>query len=422
MNRETGIDTYRLSNGLRVGVARHPGARMAAVNVYYGAGGHDDPRAHTGLAHLAEHVMFGPTLGVKSFDQALHQAGGRSNAFTSADYTNYYDILPVHNLETALWLESRRMLLPADGLETFSVQRSVVVEEFKQQCLNVPYGDLGQYLLRALYPDPLAGYAVPVIGSCPQDIESITSEDMRQWYDLHYNPANAVLTVCADAGLREVRQMVDKWFGDIPEGKPFNSDYAPDAVRPIEDVTLTVSSPKVPAPRVVLAWRMDGRDSPQYVQADLLTDILSDGRAATLWRMAYGQNPPFVAAEASICGNTGPGYLVMTAMPTGQSQEDVIKTVDALMRIAQGAAQGSLPDLNQHSLQRSINHHEAKLLTEGTTVKAHAQSLAYNIWHCTTAQAQVELRRATSLEDIITAARDIFSGPCVRLVYENAKT
>ncbi len=132
------INKHTLDNGLRVVHTQDSSTQMVAVNVLYDVGSRDEHPDHTGFAHLFEHLMFGGSAHVPDFDACLQRAGGESNAWTSADVTNFYATLPSHHAETAFWLESDRMLSLDLSDRNLEVQRSVVIEEFKQRCLNRP--------------------------------------------------------------------------------------------------------------------------------------------------------------------------------------------------------------------------------------------------------------------------------------------
>lgn len=147
-----------LPNGLRFVHHYMPDTAMVALDVMYNTGARDEHPDMTGIAHLFEHIMFGGSENVDDFDGILTAAGGVSNAWTSNDFTNFYQIAPAHNAETLFYLESDRMLAPALSDDVLNVQRAVVIEEFKQQCLNRPYGDAGHYLRPAVY-----GY-IPIRG------------------------------------------------------------------------------------------------------------------------------------------------------------------------------------------------------------------------------------------------------------------
>ncbi|HMC85607.1 MAG TPA: insulinase family protein, partial [Chitinophagaceae bacterium] len=136
------FDKFTLGNGLRVLVHQDSSTPMAVVNVMYDVGARDEDPSRTGFAHLFEHLMFGGSINIPSYDEPLQVAGGENNAYTTNDLTNYYSQLPSENIETAFWLESDRMLSLAFSKKSLEVQRKVVMEEFKEHYINKPYGDV----------------------------------------------------------------------------------------------------------------------------------------------------------------------------------------------------------------------------------------------------------------------------------------
>ncbi|WP_302196280.1 pitrilysin family protein, partial [uncultured Muribaculum sp.] len=187
------VNRFTLSNGLRV-VHNHDSATaMVALDILYNVGSRDERPERTGMAHLFEHLMFGGSENVAEFDKALENAGGTNNAWTNSDYTNFYDIVPAHNAETAFWLESDRMKGLAFSDKALEVQRQVVCEEFKQVCLNQPYGDLQHYLNGLAYKEH--PYRIPVIGKELSHIENVTQDEVRRFFYDHYAPNNAVISV-----------------------------------------------------------------------------------------------------------------------------------------------------------------------------------------------------------------------------------
>ena len=177
-------DRFKLENGLRVILHEDNSTPMVAVNVLYDVGSKDEHEDKTGFAHLFEHLMFGGSANVPDFDDPIQMAGGENNAFTSNDITNYYDVLPANNLDTALWLESDRMLSLAFTEKSLEVQRSVVIEEFKQRYLNQPYGDVWLELRPLAYKKH--PYKWATIGKEISHIENATMEDVRAFFKKHY--------------------------------------------------------------------------------------------------------------------------------------------------------------------------------------------------------------------------------------------
>jgi Predicted Zn-dependent peptidases len=175
-----------LNNGLRVIVHTDKTTPFVAVNVCYNVGAkHENPN-RTGFAHLFEHLTFGGSLHVPEFDGPTQEAGGNNNAFTSNDITNYYIIVPNKNIETALWLESDRMIGPKFTKKGLDVQRKVVIEEFRQRNLNRPYGDVWHLLRDLSYK--VHPYRWPTIGLTPEHIEKATLEEVKAFFSITMPP------------------------------------------------------------------------------------------------------------------------------------------------------------------------------------------------------------------------------------------
>ena len=145
------INRYTLKNGLQIVHHFDSETKIVAVNILYKVGGKNDEPTKTGYAHLLEHLMFEGSENVPSFDEVLQNVGGENNAYTTLDITNYYDILPYQNAETAFWIESDRMAYLNLTEESLSVQRRVVAEEFKQRVLNRDYGDVSAIYRKLAY-------------------------------------------------------------------------------------------------------------------------------------------------------------------------------------------------------------------------------------------------------------------------------
>ena len=204
------FERFQLSNGLKVIFHKDPTTPIAVVNVLYDIGARDESEEKTGFAHLFEHLMFGGQINIPDFDTELQKAGGENNAFTSNDITNYYDVLPANNLDTALWLESDRMLSLAFTEKSLEVQRSVVIEEFKQRYLNQPYGDVWLELRQLAYKKH--PYKWATIGKEISHIENATMEDVRAFFKKYYCPSNAILCIAGNFELDFIKERVNYWF------------------------------------------------------------------------------------------------------------------------------------------------------------------------------------------------------------------
>src|SRR6188768_2314691 len=208
------FDRFTLDNGLRVIVHRDITTPMAVLDVMYDVGARDEKPDQTGFAHLFEHLMFGGSINIPSYDEPLQMAGGENNAYTTNDLTNYYIQLPAENLETAFWLESDRMLSLAFSNKSLDVQRKVVMEEFKEHYLTKPYGDVWHKLRELAYKKH--PYRWMTIGKELSHIENATLENVQHFFYKHYRPVNAVLVVAGNVTTERVKALAEKWFGDIP--------------------------------------------------------------------------------------------------------------------------------------------------------------------------------------------------------------
>ena len=312
------IETSRLSNGLRVVVSEDHSAPVAAVNLWYDVGSRHEPAGQTGYAHLFEHLMFEGSqhVGKTEHMRLVQGAGGSLNATTNPDRTNYFETLPVEQLELALWLEADRMggLVPALTQETLDNQREVVKNERRQRYDNVPYGDAWLRLLPLLYPSGHP-YHHATIGSM-EDLNAGRLETFQQFHQRYYAPNNAVLTVVGDVTAGEVFALADKYFGlieavaDIPPAPP--GQLSGPATEPVRE---TVTGP-VPAARVYLAHRTHPFGTGGYDATTVLATVLGDGRGSRLYqRLADGAR----IAQPDYIGSYGvdlahaPAPLIVTA-------------------------------------------------------------------------------------------------------------
>ena len=174
---------------------------MIAVNILYNVGARDESPDKTGFAHLFEHLMFGGSANIPNFDEPIQMAGGENNAFTNNDITNFYNVLPAENIETAFWLESDRMFSLNFSKESLETQRKVVLEEFKETCLNQPYGDVWHHISEMAYK--VHPYQWPTIGKVPKHVEDATMEDVKTFFYKYYRPNNAILVVSGNTDRSE---------------------------------------------------------------------------------------------------------------------------------------------------------------------------------------------------------------------------
>lgn len=394
-------NTFTLPNGLRV-IHNYDGATaMVALNVMYDVGARDESPDLTGMAHLFEHLMFGGSINIPDFDSAIENAGGMNNAWTSNDYTNFYDIVPAQNVETAFWVESDRMLALAFSDKALEVQRHVVIEEFKQTCLNRPYGDMSHHLRAMLYK--VHPYRYPVIGKEISHIEKVTQDDVREFFYSHYAPNNAVLSVSGNVSFEETRRLAEKWFGPIECRSIAPRNYLPEP-KQMEPRSIEVSG-NVPQTAVVRAFKMPGYGEPDYIECDIITDLLASGRSSRFYRNLLMKTGAFTEVDASIIGSDEPGFLMLNSKLANNDSQSVDKAIDMMMREVQKLVEG---DVSEYELTRTINRFESNYMFSSMGFMAKAQSLANYEMHHEDINGIVERYRSVKVEDVTRVAQKIF--------------
>ena len=279
------IERHALDNGLRVVLSRDPRAPMVAVNLWYDVGSKHEKPGKTGFAHLFEHMMFQGSANVEKGQHfsLIQAAGGTLNASTWLDRTNYYETLPGHELEMALWLEADRMasLLPAMTQEKLDNQRDVVKNERRWSVDNQPYGDWDERIQALVYPEGHP-YHHSTIGSM-EDLSAASLEDVREFFATWYAPNNAVLTIAGDFETDAALEMVRRHFGPIAANRSLPPP--PDmSVEPImgAEVRDSVAAP-VPLPRIYFAHRVPPFGTDAFDALDVAADVLGSGRASRLY-------------------------------------------------------------------------------------------------------------------------------------------
>lgn len=314
------FERFTLDNGLRVIYHREPATPLAVVNVLYDVGARDENPEQTGFAHLFEHLMFGGSKHIPDFDAPLQAAGGQSNAFTSNDITNYYNVLPAHNLDTALWLESDRMLSLAFTPKSLEVQRQVVIEEFKQRYLNQPYGDAWLHLRPLAYKKH--PYRWATIGKNIKHIADATMDDVRAFFKKYYHPSNAILCIVGNFELEFIKQKVQYYFGNIPAQVKHTRTLAQE---PLQKAFRSKKiQRKVPAASFYYAFAMGGRMSDTYYLSDLLSDHIGNEKTGLLYTELKRKKRLVSEVTAYITGSIDNGLFVITGkVNPGKSLEEL---------------------------------------------------------------------------------------------------
>ena len=350
-----------LSNGLTVVLAPDPSVPVVALNLWYGVGSKHERPGRTGFAHLFEHMMFQGSAHVPRNEhfERIERAGGSVNATTWFDRTNYFETLPAHHLELALWLESDRMghMVEAMDEDKLENQRNVVMNERRQRYDNQPYGDWDERMQAMVFP-PEHPYHHTVIGSM-EDIAAATLDDVKEFFRTYYRPSNAVLTLAGDLDPDQALTLVERWFGGIPPGDPIPPVPGiedPGAV--IGDTLRSQVRAEVPLPRVYLGARIPPLSDPEFYTADLATSILADGRASRLYRrLVRGEG---IARDVvSFAFPLLHGRTYMLSWITGFAGADPELLERALVREIE-----SLTEVTQTELDRAVALAETQFLRQ----------------------------------------------------------
>ena len=360
--------SFVLDNGLKVFVHEDHTTSMAALNILYDVGSKDEVITKTGFAHLFEHLMFGGSKNIESYDKALQKAGGENNAFTSPDITNYYITIPANNIETAFWLESDRMMALSFDPKVLEVQRSVVIEEFKQRYLNQPYGDVWLKLRPLSYKQH--SYQWATIGKEISHIEDATMDDVRDFFYSYYLPNNAYMVVAGNVTLEQVKALSEKWFGPIPSGTRRKRAIP---VEPKQTAArFEETSAKVPLDALYKTYHMGGKLSPDFYPTDLLSDILGRGKSSRLYDKLVQEKKIFTSLNAYVLSSVDPGLIVIDGkLSKGVQLKDANQEVEALI------AQISQETFSEKELNKVKNQAESTLLFGEVEVLNRAMNLAY---------------------------------------------
>ena len=394
-------ESFVLDNGLRVYVHEDPTTPLAAVNILYNVGSRDEDPRRTGFAHLFEHLMFGGSKHIPSYDEPLQKVGGENNAFTSPDITNYYITLPAANLETAFWLESDRMLSLSFDPRVLDVQQKVVIEEFKQRYLNQPYGDVWLKLRPLAYRQH--PYRWATIGKDISHIETATLNDVKDFFFRYYLPNNAVLVVAGNVTVEQVKQLCKTWFEPIPAGASYVRNLPSEPVQ-TEARFLETSGESAPLDALYKTFHMPGRFDRGFYACDLLSDLLGRGKSSRLYQKLLKEQPLFNQISAFLTSSLDPGLFVISGtLNQGVSLE-----------VADAAVESVLQDLidepvDEGELAKVKNQAEATLAFSEVELLNRAINLAYaaNAGNADWVNLEADRIQAVTSDEVLTTARQV---------------
>lgn len=408
------FDKFTLDNGLKVIVHKDDTTPLVNVNILYNVGAKDEDPDKTGFAHLFEHLMFGGSVNIPSYDAPLQKVGGENNAFTNNDITNYYLTLPKENLETAFWLESDRMLSLAFSEKSLDVQRNVVIEEFKQRYLNQPYGDVWLLLRPMAYKTH--PYQWSTIGKEISHIEDATIHDVKKFFYKHYAPNNAIMVVTGNIETEEVKALAKKWFGPI-EKRDVPVRNLPQ--EPVQTKARTLKVERdVPIDAIYKAYHMCARVDDDYQTYDLISDILSNGKSARLYQALVKEQKLFSSIDAYIMGSVENGLFVISGkIMQGVSMED------AEIAIESEISKLRTEQINDYELNKVKNKIESTLVFAEMNTLNKAMDLAFYEMISDAEDINTEVNKYLKVtsDDIQRVATKLFNSTNCSTLYYHSK-
>ncbi len=400
-SQDIAFEEFSLDNGLHVILHEDHSVPIVAVTVLYHVGSKNEDSTRTGFAHFFEHLLFEGSENIDrgEFDQYIEGAGGTNNAYTNADQTFYYELLPSNQLALGLWLESERMLhakVDSVGVET---QRQVVKEERRQRVDNQPYGSLIEEVLKRAYREH--PYRWPTIGSMAH-LEAATEEDYKNFYETYYVPNNATLSIAGDIDIKQATKLVKKYFAGIPKGEPV---VRPQVMEPAQTAEVRDQvEDNIQLPAVVHAYRTPGIKSDDFYAVQMLTTLLSDGESSRLSQAVKNEEQKAVAVGAfPLALEDDPSLSVAYAIANaGVTPEDV----EASMNQQYQRVRDEL--ISEREFQKLRNQIESEFYQQNADVAGVAENLAYyHVYYQDADLINKELERYMSVtrEDIQRVAQ-----------------
>ena len=316
-----------LDNGLRVVMNQDHTVPTVAVSVYYDVGSRNEARGRSGFAHLFEHMMFqgSANVGKGEHFSLIINRGGSANGTTSNDRTNYFETLPANELALGLWLEADRMRSLAITQQNFENQRATVMEERRQRIDNQPYVPSMLRINEVAYGDYWP-YAHSTIGDM-QDLIDAPLEAVKEFFDTHYAPNNAVLSIAGDFDPDEALLLVKKYFGDIPARQTATFSAPEPPVQTAERVE-TMYDPNATLPAFHLAYHIPPNRTPDHYPLEVLALILGDGESSRLYQALVKQEEICQEIAVGTDDRRGPDLFSFWAvMATGHAPKEAQKII-----------------------------------------------------------------------------------------------
>ena len=398
------FEEYDLPNGLHVILHPNNAAPVVTIGVMYHVGAKDEDPTRTGFAHFFEHLLFEGSQNIargKWFD-IVSANGGHNNAFTTQDKTYYYEVFPSNNLQLGLWMEAERMLHPVINEIGVSTQNSVVKEEKNQRIDNAPYGRIMYRSAINPYLFKKHPYSGTVIGEV-EHLDAASLEEFIAFKKKFYNPNNAVLVVAGDFNTPTTKEWIEQYFATIP-----NTGDAIQRIKIEEDpitktIEVTEYDPNIQIPLKLYAYRTPAMTDKDSYTIDLLSNILTDGKSARLYKKMIDEHQTALQVLAFSDAQEDYGVYIMGALPMdGVSLETLAQEMDEEIERLQTEL------ISEREYEKLQNQIEANFVAQNSNMEGIALSLAdnYTFYKDTNLiNKAIDHYRAITREDIREAAR-----------------
>ena len=400
--QKVAFEEYDLENGLHVILHQDNSVPIVTTSVLYHVGSKDENPERTGFAHFFEHLLFEGTKNISKgkWFSIVTGNGGSNNAYTTNDFTYYYENFPSNNLKLGLWMESERMLHPIIDQTGVNTQNEVVKEEKRMRYDNSPYGKWNEEVKSYLYE--LHPYSQTTIGKM-EHLDAATLEEFMAFNKKYYIPNNATLTVAGDIDIPQAKGWIKDYFGPIPSGPEIQRSFPKES--PItETIKAEAFDPNIQIPAVFLAYRTPGRNSRDARVLDVISTYLSQGKSSKLYKKLVDDKKMSLQVAAFNLNNEDYSTYVILSLPLGENTlETLITEIDEEVSKIQKEL------ISEKDYQKLQNQFESEFVNSNSTIEGIANSLAeYYVFYdgdTNLINKELDLYKSISREEIRNVAQ-----------------
>ena len=387
---------YDLENGLHVILHQDNNAPVIVTSVLYHVGSKDEQEDRTGFAHFFEHLLFEGTKNIErgKWFTIVSANGGRNNAYTTDDFTYYYEVFPSNNLELGLWLESERMLHPEINKIGVDTQNEVVKEEKRLRYDNSPYGNWMKSVRENLFVNH--PYKRMPIGKM-EHLDAATLEEFIAFNKKYYSPNNAVLVIAGDLDIEKTKKMVSDYFSSIPKGKKVARNY-PKEIPVSSAVEAEAFDQNIQIPALFTAYRIPDQTTRESKILDMISTYLSDGKSSKLYRKLVDEQKMSLQVTAFNISLEDYGMYVILTLPQGETSLAILRDeIDEEIEKIQTSL------ISQKDYEKLLNKFESRFVSSNASVEGIANSLAeyYTFYGDTNLiNSEIDIYRSITREEI----------------------